>query len=189
LGFVDGTENPVGDEARDGVLVGDEDAGFAGGSYVVVQKYVHDLAAWNALTVEEQERVIGRTKLDDVELAKDVQPDDSHVAVNTLVDPDGVERQVVRDNMPFGEVGKGEFGTYYIAYAATPAVPERMLDRMFLGEPPGLHDRILDFSTAVTGGLFFVPTIDWLEDGPPAATTADADREADSSLRIGGLRP
>ncbi|MFG3344328.1 Dyp-type peroxidase [Streptomyces sp. NPDC048018] len=172
LGFVDGSENPQGTAAAEAVLTGDEDPGFAGGSYVVVQKYVHDLAAWQALPVEEQERVIGRTKSANVELPDAVKPADSHVALNTIVDEDGTERQIVRDNMPFGAVGRGEFGTYFIGYARTPEVTERMLDRMFLGAPAGAADRILDFSTALTGCLFFVPSADFLDDlpDPPAAT-------------------
>lgn len=68
--------------------------------------------------------------------------------------------------MPFGEVGSGEFGTYYIAYAATPSVTELMLSHMFIGDPPGNTDRILDFSTAVTGGLFFAPPVGFLDDLP-----------------------
>jgi porphyrinogen peroxidase len=166
LGFVDGTENPVGPDAAAAVLVGDEDPQFAGGSYVIVQKYLHDLEAWNALPVEAQERVIGRTKLSDIELDDAVQAPDSHVARTTIVDPDGTERQILRDNMPFGAVGRGEFGTYFIGYARSPSVTERMLERMFLGDPQASHDRILDFSTAVTGTLFFVPSVDFLDNLP-----------------------
>ncbi|MEV5973424.1 Dyp-type peroxidase [Streptomyces sp. NPDC051921] len=172
LGFVDGSENPQGAAAADAVLVADEDPEFAGGSYVVVQKYVHDMAAWQALPVEEQERVIGRSKSANVELPDDVEPDDSHVALNTIVDEDGTERQIVRDNMPFGTVGRGEFGTYFIGYARTPEVTERMLDRMFLGGPSGAVDRILDFSTALTGCLFFVPSADFLDDLPDPPTAS-----------------
>jgi len=164
LGFVDGTENPTGAEASDHVLIGDEDPDFAGGSYVLVQKYRHDLTAWNALKVEEQEAAIGRTKLDNVEL-KD-KAANSHVALNTVDDPDGNELKILRDNMPFGSIKEGEYGTYYIAYAATPDVPELMLRRMFLGDPVGTYDRILDFSVATTGSLFFVPTAAFLDDLP-----------------------
>ena len=164
LGFVDGTENPTGDLAARHALIGDEDPDHAGGSYVLVQKYLHDLDAWNALKVEEQEAAIGRTKLDNVELT-DKAPN-SHVTLNTVDDPDGNELKILRDNMPFGSIKDGEFGTYYIAYAATPEVPEQMLRRMFLGNPYGTYDRILDFSTAVTGSLFFVPTADFLDDLP-----------------------
>ena len=138
-----------------------------------MQKYLHDMAAWNALTVEEQERVIGRAKLSNVEMADDVKPSNSHVALNTIVEPDGTQRQILRDNMPFGSLGAGEFGTYFIGYAATPAVTELMLQHMFLGDPPGNYDRILDFSTAVTGALFFVPTADFLDDPPPLPGDAE----------------
>ncbi|SFL73838.1 Dyp-type peroxidase [Geodermatophilus ruber] len=174
LGFVDGTENPDGDIANDVVFVGEEDPRFACSSYVVVQKYLHDLRAWNALSTEEQERAVGRTKLTDIELPDDVQPSNSHVALNTIEDPDGTERKIVRDNMPFGRVGHGEFGTYFIGYARDPGVLERMLQRMFVGDPPGNHDRLLDFSAAVTGTLFFVPTADFLEDPPPLPAEAAA---------------
>jgi putative iron-dependent peroxidase len=174
LGFVDGTENPEGTAARTAALIDDEDPGFAGGSYVVVQKYVHDLTAWDALPVEEQERAIGRSKLSDIEMPDDVKPSNSHLALNTITDDDGNERQIVRLNMPFGAVGTGEFGTYFIGYAATPDVIEQMLTNMFVGKPPGNHDRILDFSTAVTGNLFFVPTTEFLDDPPPRGTLADA---------------
>ncbi|HTF52380.1 MAG TPA: Dyp-type peroxidase [Pseudonocardia sp.] len=188
LGFVDGTENPTGLAAQHAVLIGEEDPDFAGGSYVIVQKYLHDLPAWNALPVEEQERAVGRTKLSDIELADDVKPANSHVALTTIVD-DGTERQIIRDNMPFGRPGAQEFGTYFIGYARTPEVIERMLNNMFLGDPPGNYDRILDFSTAVTGSLFFVPTADFLDDppGPPVASSSEESRP-DQSLRIGGLK-
>jgi putative iron-dependent peroxidase len=188
LGFVDGTENPPGLAGLAAVLVTEEqDAGFAGGSYVMVQKYLHDLDAWNRLTVEEQERVIGRSKLADIEMPDDVKPPNSHVAVNTIVDPDGTQRQILRDNMPFGRAGSGEFGTYFIGYAGDPAVIEEMLRRMFLGPRPGGYDRILDFSTPVTGSLFVVPTADFLADQPPPpgqpGTVA-----AGPSLGIGSLK-
>jgi putative iron-dependent peroxidase len=193
LGFVDGTENPQGAAAAAAVFIGDEDPAYAGGSYVVVQKYLHDLDAWNALPVEEQERAIGRHKLTDIEFADAVKPSNSHLALNTIVDPDGTERQIVRDNMPFGAVGAREFGTYFIGYAATPDVIEQMLHNMFIGNPAGNHDRILDFSTAVTGGLFFVPTADFLDDpsavlGAASTTTANEPAPTDGSLAIGSLR-
>jgi porphyrinogen peroxidase len=164
LGFVDGTENPAADAAYQAVVIGDEDPDFAGGSYVIVQKYLHDLAAWNALSVEEQEHVIGRRKLSNVELPDEVKPTNSHVALTVIEDPDGTQRQILRDNMPFGEVGRGEFGTYFIGYSRTPDVTEHMLRNMFIGDPPGNTDRILEFSTALTGSLFFVPTADFLDD-------------------------
>ena len=204
LGFVDGTENPEGPAAVDAVVVTEDDeARFAGGSYVIVQKYVHDMAAWNALSVEQQELVIGRTKLDDIELPDEVKPANSHVALNTIEDENGVQQQIMRFNMPFGRVGAGEFGTYFIGYAKTAALIEQMLTNMFIGNPPGNYDRVLDFSTAVTGSLFFVPDADFLDDPPAAvaptgaaATLDNNDQNApaggsaatDGSLQIGSLR-
>jgi putative iron-dependent peroxidase len=191
LGFVDGTENPEGAAATAAVLINDEDPDFAGGSYVIVQKYTHDLSSWGELPVHEQERVIGRSKLEDIEMPDAVKPVDSHVHLNTIVDPDGTERQILRSNMPFGELGTGEFGTYFIGYAADPDVIERMLRNMFLGDPPGNTDRILDFSTARTGSLFFVPTVDFLDDVPAgpgaanAAATANAAAAANAATSTG----
>jgi porphyrinogen peroxidase len=182
IGFVDGTESPPGAAGVSAAIVGaDDDPDFAGGSYVIVQKYLHDVAAWNAISVEEQERVIGRTKLDDIELPDDVKPANSHVALNTITDPDGAERQIVRANMPFGSPGREEFGTYYIGYAATPSVTEEMLSNMFIGRPPGNTDRILDFSTAVTGCLFFAPAADFLDDPPGPPGTDDAAQAGDDA--------
>jgi porphyrinogen peroxidase len=187
LGFVDGTENPTGRAAFDAAFIGAGDPDFSGGSYVIVQKYVHDMGAWNALPVEAQEQVIGRTKLSDIELPDGVKPADSHVALNTITEPDGTERQIVRENMPFGTVGRGEFGTYFIGYSATPSVTERMLENMFVGNPPGTTDRVLDFSTAVTGTLFFVPTADFLDDlpDPPARGSSAVSGAAPMPARDG----
>jgi porphyrinogen peroxidase len=168
LGFVDGSENPEGKVADDAVFIGEEDVEFAGGSYVIVQKYLHDMTAWNALSVEEQNLVIGRTKLANIELPDDVKPTDSHVALTTITDENGDERKIVRENMPFGNIAQGEFGTYFIGYARTPDVTEEMLRNMFLGRDPGRNDRILEFSVAVTGCLFHVPTVTFLDDLPAA---------------------
>ena len=164
LGFVDGTENPEGDAAEAAVLVAD--GPHAGSSYVIVQKYLHDLDAWNALTVDEQQRVIGRSKTEDIEMSDDVKPSNSHIALNVIEDADGTQRQILRDNMPFGAVGEKEFGTYFIGYAADSGITEQMLHNMFIGKPEGNYDRILDFSTPVTGSLYFVPTAAFLENGP-----------------------
>lgn len=197
LGFVDGTENPEGQERFDSVVIGDEDPGFSGGSYVIVQKYLHDMKAWKDIGVDEQERVIGRTKLDDIEMPDDIKPSNSHIALNVIEDEDGNELSIVRHNMAFGQPGNGDYGTYFIGYARDPAVTETMLDNMFIGNPPGNYDRILDFSTAVTGTLFFVPSAPLLEalaDGNPVAEeTASAQPHAasgagDGSLNIGSLK-
>jgi porphyrinogen peroxidase len=176
LGFVDGTENPTNVEAIDAAIIGSEDAVFAGGSYVIVQKYLHDLAGWNALPTEVQERIIGRTKLADIELDDAVKPTSAHNALTTIVE-DGREVKILRQNMAFGRAGEGEFGTFFIGYAKSPRPTEQMLRNMFIGRPPGNYDRLLDFSRAVTGGLFFVPSLAFLNgvapDGPPPLPMTD----------------
>jgi putative iron-dependent peroxidase len=198
IGFVDGTENPTGDEALDAVLVGDEDPVFANGSYVIVQKYLHDLDGWNALPTEAQERIIGRKKLSDIELDDSVKPTYAHNALTTIVE-NGQEVKILRDNMPFGDVGRSEFGTYFIGYSRSPGTIEQMLRNMFVGRPPGNYDRLLDFSRAVTGSLFFVPSMTFLDnlgDAPIDVSTAtltspatsEPPRRTDGSLGIGSLK-
>lgn len=193
LGFVDGTENPTGGEAVDATVIGDEDDEFAGGSYVIVQKYLHDMAGWNRLPVEMQEKIIGRSKQTNIELDDDVKPTWAHNAL-TVIEEDGEELDIVRSNMPFGDVGKGEFGTYFIGYAKSPSRIEQMLENMFIGRPPGNYDRLLDFSRAVTGSLFFVPSVDFLDNVPEVGTpqslieTSPGNSVTDSSLGIGSLK-
>ena len=199
LGFVDGTENPTAQTAIDAAYVGDEDALFAGSSYVIVQKYLHDLAGWNALSTETQERIIGRAKLSDIELDDAAKPSFAHSALTTIVE-DGKEVKILRDNMPFGNVAEKEFGTYFIGYARSPRTIEQMLENMFVGRPAGNYDRLLDFSIAKTGNLFFVPSATFLEnvgDDPPPAGQEPSDPPApapqpvakgDGSLGIGSLK-
>ncbi len=199
LGFVDGTENPAEQEAIEAALITDSDPGFAGGSYVIVQKYLHDMSGWNSLSTEAQERIIGRTKLQNVELDDAIKPTSAHNALTVIVE-DGKEMKIVRDNMPFGQPGRGEFGTYFIGYCQTPRTIEQMLENMFIGRPPGNYDRLLDFSRPVTGTLFFVPSTDFLArvaDGempaPSAGTPAvepsePAVQPLDGSLGIGSLK-
>ena len=162
MGFVDGTENPTGAAVTEAVLIGDEDADFVGGSYVIIQKYLHDLTAWNGLSTEAQERIIGRSKLSDIELDDSVKPTSAHSALTTIVES-GKEIKILRDNMPFGRPAHGEFGTYFIGYSRSPRTIEQMIENMFVGRPPGNYDRILDFSRAATGNLFFVPSATFLE--------------------------
>ena len=197
LGFVDGTENPTDQAAIDATLIGGEDAAFAGGSYVVLQKYLHDMAAWNTLSTETQERIIGRTKLSNIELDDAVKPSSAHNAL-TVIEEGGKEIKIVRANMPFGHPGQSEFGTYFIGYARSPRTIEQMLTNMFAGRPPGNYDRLLDFSRAVTGNLFFVPSATFLDgvtiDQPAAVTAIDAadpvevDQVPRGSLGIGSLK-
>jgi putative iron-dependent peroxidase len=180
LGFVDGTENPRGAAVTVAVLIGDEDPNFAGGSYVIVQKYLHDLTAWNALSTEAQERIIGRTKLADIELNEAVKPTSSHSSLTTIVE-NGEEMQILRDNMPFGRPAHGEFGTYFIGYSRSPRTTEQMIENMFVGRPPGNYDRLLDFSHAVTGSLFFVPSSTFLENLAGALVNEEPYLVAESS--------
>jgi porphyrinogen peroxidase len=201
IGFVDGTENPTEQTAFDAAYIGAEDSPFTGGSYVIVQKYLHDLAGWNALTTEAQERIIGRTKLSDIELDDAVKPTSAHNALTTIVE-NGKEMKILRDNMPFGSPARGEFGTYFIGYCRTPRIIEQMLDNMFVGRPPGNYDRILDFSRAITGTLFFIPSATFLDnvgDDTPSAEIEPADASTaappepnamprDGSLGIGSLK-
>ncbi len=156
LGFVDGTANPVGAHLTQASLVGPEDPEFAGGAYVVVQNYQHNLGAWNRLTVENQEAIVGHRKLDNVELPDAVEGQKSHKTLNTIT-LDGVEFDILRDNMPFGAPGEALYGTYFIGYTRYLWVLEKMLENMYLGDPPPLYDKILDFSTPTTGTTFFAP--------------------------------
>ena len=162
IGFVDGTENPDFDTYKYAVI-GDNEPDFTGGSYAFVQKYIHNMNEWNGLSTEEQEKVVGRRKFDDWELSDDEKPENAHNAVTNISGEDGSELKIVRANMPFANPSKGEFGTYFIGYAGTFTTTRRMLENMFIGEPAGNSDRLLDFSTAVTGTLFFVPAFDLLE--------------------------
>jgi porphyrinogen peroxidase len=199
IGFVDGTENPRGEAAREAVIIGDEDPAFAGGSYVIVQKYLHDMKAWNVLSIEAQERIIGRRKLSDIELSDAEKPASAHNAL-TVIEENGKELKILRDNMPFGRPGHGEFGTYFIGYSRTPRITEMMLQNMFVGRPPGNYDRLLDFSRAVTGSLFFVPSATFLDNisgDEPDSTEAVASQASalpsvqsddDGSLKIGSLK-
>jgi porphyrinogen peroxidase len=198
LGFVDGTENPRGAAVTEAAIIGEEDPAFAGGSYVIVQKYLHDMDGWNALSTEAQERIIGRAKLSDIELDDSIKPTSAHNALTTIIE-NGREFKILRDNMPFGSAAAGEFGTYFIGYCRTPRVIEQMIENMFVGRPPGNYDRLLDFSRAVTGTLFFAPSASFLEsvndDDAVAATPATTSvvepapsTMSDGSLGIGSLK-
>jgi putative iron-dependent peroxidase len=157
LGFVDGTANPTGLDLPVAALVGVEDVDFVGGSYVVVQKYLHDLSAWTRVPTHLQEEIIGRTKIDNIEIDDDGASRKSHKSLATIIDADGNEHDILRDNMPFGRPGRREFGTYFIGYSRRLWVIEKMLQRMYIGDPPGAYDRLLDFSTPHTGATFFAP--------------------------------
>jgi porphyrinogen peroxidase len=193
-GFVDGTENPAGEESIAATIVDEEDPAMMGGSYVFVQKYLHDLAGWNALPTETQEGIIGRTKLADVELDPGVKPNFAHNVLTSL-EEDGVEIKIRRHNMPFGNVGRGDSGTYFIAYARSPRPILQMLENMFIGLPPGNYDRLLDFTHPVTGTLFFAPSPQLLGGGaaavpadPAGPSGVSTETSHDGALRIGNLK-
>lgn len=185
LGFVDGTENPHGQERAYFGLIGDDDPAYKGGSYLFVQKYIHDLNAFRALSVEEQEKVFGRYKLSDVEMPDNIKPANSHSALANV----GDDFKIIRDNMPFGNMSTNEMGTYFIAYASTFSTVKKMLHNMFVGSPEGNYDRLLDFSTPKTGSLFFVPSVTFLKKvaagEPPLAVSNPTSNEspADEKLR------
>lgn len=200
IGFVDGTENPAGPDAAAATLIGGEDAAFAGGSYVIVQKYLHDIARWDKVPVEEQENIVGRYKLSDIEQPDAVKKPYAHNVLTSITE-DGEPVDILRDNMPFGQAGTGEAGTYFIGYSRTPRRIERMLENMFVGSPPGNYDRLLDFSRAVTGSLFFVPSATFLDGVTPEkaeraqapatpglAAPAPPRFSGDGSLGIGSLK-
>ena len=187
LGFVDGTENPKGDKRAFFGLVGDEDPAYKNGSYLFVQKYIHDLKAFKALPVEQQEKVFGRYKESDVEMPDDIKPSNSHSAVANV----GDDLKIIRDNLPFGNMSTNEMGTYFIAYASTFSTVKMMLDKMFIGSPAGNYDRLLDFSTARTGTLFFVPSLVFLKNiasGEPATEVVPSVPDAPATIPEAGSR-
>lgn len=199
IGFVDGTENPAGAQAVETITCYDEAPTLADGSYVTVQRYVTDMVKWNALTVDAQEDAIGRSKSENIEMSDDAKPTNAHIALNVVYDDEGNQLQIFRDNMPWGSA-EGERGTYFIAYSSSPAITERMLENMFIGDPVGNTDRLLDFTTAVTGSQFYVPPVEFVDDPPPVPdvverTDGDDDEAApaqpitssDGSLGIGSL--
>lgn len=166
LGFVDGTANPVGPAVSDAVLISaEDDPAAAEGSYVVIQKYVHNLEGWRSLSTEQQEAIIGRTKSDNIELEDaDEGRQKAHKTLTTIEDEQGKEYSILRGNMPFGSPGAGEYGTYFVGYSSRLWVIEKMMEQMFIGDPPGKYDRILDFSRPLTGTAFFAPPASVLED-------------------------
>jgi len=158
-GFVDGTENPEGEDRAAAALVGQEDPSFAGGSYMLVQRYVHDLTRWRRLDVADQEMVIGRTKADDVELSDETKPDTAHIA-RVVIEEDGEELEILRHSLPYGD--QHEAGLVFMAYCRTPRIFDLMLDRMFLTDAEGHYDHLMDFTRAVSGAYYFAPSLESL---------------------------
>jgi putative iron-dependent peroxidase len=153
-GFEDGTENPALMIAPEIATIPDGAPG-AGGSVLLFQQWVHQTKAWDALPVEKQERVIGRTKPHSIELAEDVQPEDSHVS-RTTVDIDGEERKIFRRNTAYGNVT--EHGTVFVGFSADQQRLDKMLQRM-AGAEGGVRDALTRYTTALTGAYYFVPSL------------------------------
>lgn len=167
LGFVDGTANPQGIEAKEAIYITptiDPSPIAFGGSYVLIQKYIHDINSWKTISTEKQESILGRKKIDNVEL-EDANENDqkSHKTLCTISTSEGEERAILRDNMPFGSPANKTFGTYFIGYCRELWVIEKMLKRMYCGVPDGLHDRTLNYSTPQSGSVFFAPSLDVLD--------------------------
>jgi putative iron-dependent peroxidase len=154
-GFIDGTENPKLTEAPEVVMVPPCSPG-EGGSVLLLQKWPHDRAKWEALAVSKQEQVIGRTKPDSIEL--DPKPADSHAA---KTDQD-VFGKVLRRNMPFGTFT--EHGTMFVGFSADQSRLQKMLESM-AGLIGGQRDALTHYTRAITGAYYFVPAIESL--APP----------------------
>lgn len=157
-GFIDGTENPEGDERAGAALI--ENGPFAGGSFVLAQKYVHQLRKWETLPVREQERVIGRTKPDSIELEDDVKPPSAHIS-RVVIEENGEELEILRHSLPYGRVS-GDMGLFFAAYSRDITIYDRMLARMFGMAGDGLHDSLMDFSRPRSGAYFFAPSLEVL---------------------------
>ncbi len=159
-GFLDGTENPAVEEAFEVATIAEGCTG-AGGSFVIAQRWVHDLAAFHALSDREQENVIGRTKADSIEMDDDVKPPTAHIA-RVVIEEDGEELEIYRRSVPYGTVS--EHGLYFVAFSADASRFEKMLRRMFGQSGDAVHDRLTDFSRPVTGAFYFVPSLEALGD-------------------------
>jgi putative iron-dependent peroxidase len=170
-GFIDGTANPSLLEAPGAALVPDGQPG-AGGSHVMVIRWVHDLDAFEALPVEEQERVFGRSKADSTELADDVKPPTAHIARVEIEDAAGVELPIYRRSVPYGNVA--EHGLYFVAFSADRSRFDTMLGRMFGVSGDGRHDRLMDFSRPVSGAFYYAPPLNLIANLPESATPAPA---------------
>ena len=157
-GFVDGTENPQGEETRRGVAV-INDGVDAGGSYVFVQRWEHNLKQLNRMSVNDQEMIIGRTKEANEEIDGDERPETSHLSRVDLKE-NGKGLKIVRQSLPYG-TASGTHGLYFIAYCARLHNIEQQLLSMF-GETDGKRDGMLRFTRPVTGGYYFAPSLDKL---------------------------
>jgi porphyrinogen peroxidase len=163
-GFIDGTENPQFPDDRAETALLPEDAGiFADGSFIFAQRYVHHLDKWKKLKVDAQENVMGRTKLESIELDDDVKPQNSHVARVVVEDGQGEEEAILRHSLPYGD-GQGDQGLFFVAYTNKLSILDDMLFRMFGTSGDGIHDRLLHFVTPQDGAYYFAPSEELLKE-------------------------
>lgn len=163
-GFIDGTENPqFPDDRAEVALLGEDHGIFSDGSFVFAQRYAHNLEKWKQLKVDTQEQVIGRTKLESIELDDEVKPENSHVARTVVEDAEGEEMEILRHSLPYGD-GKGDQGLFFIAYTQDLSIIDAMLFRMFGTSGDGIHDRLLHFVTPMDGAYYFAPSEELLEE-------------------------
>lgn len=160
-GFVDGTENPQGDHKKEVALVGEEDSDFEDGSYIHLQRYVHDLPKWHAQTLKAQEDTYGRTKADNIEYSSEDKPLTAHTKRTSLKDDQGQSLEILRHSMPYGTLQ--ESGLLFASYCRTPENFTLMLKSMVEGDEQGNHDRLMGFTKAVTGQAFFAPPLTWFK--------------------------
>jgi putative iron-dependent peroxidase len=149
-GFIDGTANPKEEAARAAALVAGDGPG-GGGAFVLTQRWVHDLDAFVELPVADQERVIGRTKPDSIELEGDAMPPDSQVSRT-----DVSSAKIYRRSAPFGSVA--EKGLYFLAFACDIGRFDLLLRRMYGVADGGIRDRLTVYSRPVTGSYWFAPS-------------------------------
>ena len=157
IGFIDGTEAPVGEELIESALVGEEDPFFENGSYLFAQKWIHDMDKWESLSTEEQEKAVGRRKFNDLELDDDEKYENAHTVASKFI-VDGEEKKIVRMNVPYTDTHTGDIGTYFMGYSGSWAVTKGMMQNMV-----DTDDFLLSFSRIVTGQLYFIPSVPVLD--------------------------
>ena len=163
-GFIDGTENPqFPDDRAEVALLGEDTGIFQDGSFIFAQRYTHNLDKWKKLKVDAQEQVMGRTKLESIELEDEVKPANAHIARTVVEDEGGEEMEILRHSLPYGD-GRGDQGLFFIAYTKDLKIIDTMLVRMFGTSGDGIHDRLLHFVTPMDGAYYFAPSEELLEE-------------------------
>ncbi len=158
-GFVDGTENPQGENRAAVALVAE--GRFADGSYIHVQRYKHKMARWQKLALKAQEDIYGRTKSDNIEYESAHKAPTAHTKRTSLKDAAGNSMEILRQSMPWGSAA--EQGLVFISCCNTPLHFSRMLESMFQPDEAGAFDHLTLFTQAETGSAFFAPSEEWLE--------------------------